>query len=55
MSPPADLCHLSASALATRHPARQVSPVDVVDALAERIKRLNPKRSSQSPEIGFSR
>src|SRR5262249_26989730 len=34
---------LSATALAARLRARKVSPVDVVDALAERIKRLNPK------------
>jgi Asp-tRNA(Asn)/Glu-tRNA(Gln) amidotransferase A subunit family amidase len=38
-----DLCYLSASALAARLRARKVSPVEVIDALAERIKRLNPK------------
>ena len=38
-----DLCYLSASDLATRLRARRVSPVEVVDALADRIKRLNPK------------
>src|SRR5262249_35174263 len=43
MSATDDLCYLSASTLATRLRARIVSPVEVVDALAERIKRLNPK------------
>ena len=43
MSATDDLCYLSASALATRLRARKVSPVEVVDALADRIKRLNPK------------
>jgi Asp-tRNA(Asn)/Glu-tRNA(Gln) amidotransferase A subunit family amidase len=38
-----DLCYLSAVDLAARIRARKVSPVDVVDALAERIKHLNPK------------
>ena len=38
-----DLCYLSASTLATRLRERKVSPVEVIDALAERIKRLNPK------------
>jgi Asp-tRNA(Asn)/Glu-tRNA(Gln) amidotransferase A subunit family amidase len=41
--PAADLCYLSAVDLAARLRARKVSPVDVIDALAERIKRLNPK------------
>ena len=43
MSATDDLCYLSASALATRLRAREVSPVEVVDAVADRIKRLNPK------------
>src|SRR5262245_53428123 len=38
-----DLCDLPAVDLAARLRARKVSPVEVVDALAERIKRLNPK------------
>jgi Asp-tRNA(Asn)/Glu-tRNA(Gln) amidotransferase A subunit family amidase len=38
-----DLCYLSAVDLAARLRARKLSPVEVVDALAERIKRLNPK------------
>src|SRR5262245_51190118 len=38
-----DLCFLSAVRLAAAVRARKVSPVEVVDALAERIKRLNPK------------
>jgi Asp-tRNA(Asn)/Glu-tRNA(Gln) amidotransferase A subunit family amidase len=38
-----DLCYLSAAELAHRLRRGKVSPVDVVDALAERIKRLNPK------------
>jgi Asp-tRNA(Asn)/Glu-tRNA(Gln) amidotransferase A subunit family amidase len=41
--PPADLCYLSAIDLAARIRARKVSPVEVIDALAERIKKLNPK------------
>src|SRR5262245_43736281 len=41
--PPADLCYLSAVDLAARIRARKVSPVEVVDAVADRIKRLNPK------------
>jgi Asp-tRNA(Asn)/Glu-tRNA(Gln) amidotransferase A subunit family amidase len=40
---PDELCYLSAVDLAARIRARKVSPVEVVDALAERIKRLNPK------------
>ena len=43
MSADDDLCYLSASTLATRLRAHDVSPVEVVDALADRIKRLNPK------------
>jgi Asp-tRNA(Asn)/Glu-tRNA(Gln) amidotransferase A subunit family amidase len=43
MSAADDLCYLSAIALATRLRARKVSPVEVVDALADRIRRLNPK------------
>jgi Asp-tRNA(Asn)/Glu-tRNA(Gln) amidotransferase A subunit family amidase len=34
---------MSASTLAARIRARKLSPVEAVDALAERIKRLNPK------------
>src|SRR6516164_11511339 len=41
--PAADLCYLSAVDLAARLRARKVSPVEVIDALADRIKRLNPK------------
>src|SRR5262245_5912602 len=37
-----DLCYLSAVDLAARIRARKVSPVEVVDAIAERIKGLNP-------------
>jgi Asp-tRNA(Asn)/Glu-tRNA(Gln) amidotransferase A subunit family amidase len=37
------LCYLSAVELAARIRAHKVSPVDVVDALVERIKRLNSK------------
>lgn len=40
---PNDLCYLTAGELAAQIRARKVSPVDVVDALADRIKRLNPK------------
>lgn len=36
-------CFLSASELAQRIRSRQVSPVEVVDALAERIAKLNPE------------
>jgi Asp-tRNA(Asn)/Glu-tRNA(Gln) amidotransferase A subunit family amidase len=43
MSATDDLCYLSAGTLAARLRARKVSPVEVIDALAERIKRLNPK------------
>ncbi len=43
MSSTDDLCYLSASTLAARIRALKVSPVDVVDAVADRIKRLNPK------------
>ena len=38
-----DLCYLSAVDLAARIRARKISPVEVIDALAERINRLNPK------------
>ncbi len=38
-----DLCFLSAVDLAARIRARKVSPVEVIDALAERIHRLDPK------------
>jgi Asp-tRNA(Asn)/Glu-tRNA(Gln) amidotransferase A subunit family amidase len=38
-----DLCYLSAVDLASRIRARKVSPVEVIDALAARIKKLNPK------------
>jgi Asp-tRNA(Asn)/Glu-tRNA(Gln) amidotransferase A subunit family amidase len=41
MSAADDLCYLSASTLAARLRARKVSPVDVVDAVADRINRLN--------------
>ena len=37
-----DLCFLPAVDLAARIRAGKVSPVEVVDALAERIERLNP-------------
>jgi Asp-tRNA(Asn)/Glu-tRNA(Gln) amidotransferase A subunit family amidase len=37
-----DLCFLSAVDLAAQIRARTVSPVEVIDALAERIRRLNP-------------
>jgi Asp-tRNA(Asn)/Glu-tRNA(Gln) amidotransferase A subunit family amidase len=38
-----DICYLTALDLAAMIRDRKVSPVDVIDALAERIKRLNPK------------
>jgi Asp-tRNA(Asn)/Glu-tRNA(Gln) amidotransferase A subunit family amidase len=38
-----DLCFLSAVDLAARIRARKVSPVEVVDAVADRIERLNRK------------
>jgi Asp-tRNA(Asn)/Glu-tRNA(Gln) amidotransferase A subunit family amidase len=38
-----DLCFLSANRLAADIRDRKISPVEVIDALAERIKRLNPK------------
>src|SRR5262249_28096087 len=40
---PHDLCYLSALDLAARIRARKVSPVEAVEAVAERIKRLNPR------------
>jgi Asp-tRNA(Asn)/Glu-tRNA(Gln) amidotransferase A subunit family amidase len=40
---PDDLCYLSAVDLAARIRAGIVSPVEVVDALRDRINRLNPK------------
>jgi Asp-tRNA(Asn)/Glu-tRNA(Gln) amidotransferase A subunit family amidase len=44
MSPkPDDLCYLSAVDLAARIGARKVSPVEVIDALRDRIGKLNPK------------
>jgi Asp-tRNA(Asn)/Glu-tRNA(Gln) amidotransferase A subunit family amidase len=44
MSPkPDDLCYLSAVDLAARIRARMVSPVEVIDALRDRIDKLNPK------------
>jgi hypothetical protein len=43
MSAQDDLCYLPASSLATSLLARKVSPAEVVDGLADRIKRLNPK------------
>jgi Asp-tRNA(Asn)/Glu-tRNA(Gln) amidotransferase A subunit family amidase len=42
MSATDDLCYLPASTLAARIRARQVSPVEVVDVVIDRIKRLNP-------------
>ena len=39
MSSSDELCYLSASTLAARIRARKVSPVDMIDALADRIKR----------------
>lgn len=41
--PDADLCWWSATALAQAIRQRQVSPVEVVDALVRRIERLNPQ------------
>src|SRR5215471_1940057 len=41
--PATDLCYRSAVDLTARLRARKVSPVDVIDALADRIRRLNPK------------
>jgi Asp-tRNA(Asn)/Glu-tRNA(Gln) amidotransferase A subunit family amidase len=38
-----DLCFLSATHLAADIRTRKVSPVDMIDALADRIKRLNSK------------
>jgi Asp-tRNA(Asn)/Glu-tRNA(Gln) amidotransferase A subunit family amidase len=38
-----ELCYLSAVELAAQIRAGKVSPVDVVDALSERMKTLNPK------------
>jgi Asp-tRNA(Asn)/Glu-tRNA(Gln) amidotransferase A subunit family amidase len=38
-----DLCFLSATQLAADLRARKVSAVEVIDTIAERIKRLNPK------------
>jgi Asp-tRNA(Asn)/Glu-tRNA(Gln) amidotransferase A subunit family amidase len=38
-----DICYLTALDLAAMIRARKVSPVEVIDALADRIKRLNPK------------
>jgi Asp-tRNA(Asn)/Glu-tRNA(Gln) amidotransferase A subunit family amidase len=44
MSPkPDDLCYLSAVDLAARIHARKVSPVEVIEALRDRISKLNPK------------
>jgi Asp-tRNA(Asn)/Glu-tRNA(Gln) amidotransferase A subunit family amidase len=40
---PDDLCYLSAVDLAAHLRGRKVSAVEVIDALAERIKKLNPK------------
>jgi aspartyl-tRNA(Asn)/glutamyl-tRNA(Gln) amidotransferase subunit A len=40
---PDDLCYLSAVDLAARIRAGKVSPVDVIDALSDRIDRLKPK------------
>src|SRR5262245_20410105 len=38
-----DLCYRSATELASRIRTRKVSPVEVIDALADRIKAVNPK------------
>jgi Asp-tRNA(Asn)/Glu-tRNA(Gln) amidotransferase A subunit family amidase len=38
-----DICYLTALDLAAMIRARKVSPAEVIDALADRIKRLNPK------------
>ena len=38
-----DICYLTALDLAAMIRARKVSPVEVIDALADCIKRLNPK------------
>jgi hypothetical protein len=43
MSSSDDLCYLSASTLAAQIRARKVSAVEVIDAVADRLKRLNPK------------
>ena len=44
MSPkPDDLCFLSAVVLAARIRAGKVSPVEVIDALRDRIGKVNPK------------
>ena len=44
MSPkPDDLCFLSAVELAARIRAGKVSPVEVIEALRDRINKLNPK------------
>src|SRR5262245_20466501 len=43
MPSPEDLCYLSAVDLTARIRARKVSPVEVIDALTARIKKLNPK------------
>ncbi len=44
MSPkPDDLCFLSAVVLAARIRAGKVSPVEVIDALRNRIGTVNPK------------
>jgi Asp-tRNA(Asn)/Glu-tRNA(Gln) amidotransferase A subunit family amidase len=44
MSPnPDDLCYLSAVDLAARIRAGKLSPVEVVEALSDRISKLNPK------------
>jgi Asp-tRNA(Asn)/Glu-tRNA(Gln) amidotransferase A subunit family amidase len=43
MSATDELCYLSASSLAASIRAGKLSPVEVVDAVADRIKRLNPK------------
>jgi Asp-tRNA(Asn)/Glu-tRNA(Gln) amidotransferase A subunit family amidase len=40
---PDDLCYLSAVDLAARIRAGTVSPIEVIDALRDRISRLNPK------------
>ncbi|HET9224463.1 MAG TPA: amidase, partial [Roseiflexaceae bacterium] len=37
-----EVCWMSAIELANRYCARELSPVEVVDALLARIERLNP-------------
>ena len=51
-----DLCFTSAFDLATLIRTRQVSPVEVIDAFADRIARLNPIYtvfSCRLPEMNY--